>query len=718
MSGGAYTLLENVSSKSAGKKRWVIGLTATLVSCFLFYLVYFTQSNYLFDESENLDLENTPSSIDRLVPSNARPPAPPPHPPVMPPLIGSGSNPTRSIQVKLPKQKKPYSIDLDRYPVEDNLITLFPQTVEAIKTAVIDRHLNRTVDWEERWIQKPSGQKGAYSCDQQPIPFPILQQIVADHSPRQDATEFFKSVELAEPFILLPFQGSPRLQPGEPICIRLIVPGQSVDPADPHQYKPFPKNNAALTSPWWDTTMTWLQENSTQATVPVPLAPWSGHHALRAMVRRIRNVSGNLPEWARLREDEIYERNRVHVYEAQVALPHAGDYSLASLLEFVQARYNFEDGPVTPYKPRRLAILPRGAGKIHIAGPEGLFKAHLDLPLCQGSADHPGRWLPLPSDADPAQVAGWTHHGKFWAPYHCRYRPLSYAEFNRCLARKYPQGMDIYGDSNMRRSLKTWISHGAWCKGWHQHTTGPSVPPELVPTIARRQAGYASPREYRYLIPEQTRSCACEDYTEPFWNPAWFDAGGRRVPIEVKNRPGELGATEWDGLGQSDVEDTFRISAYKWDGLTYLNSPPWQTAVEGNTVPTDIAIFSLGNWDAAFLELAPYLQDVDSLIAQIKSHYDLSRTKIIYRTPQYYCCRIDTSFRDRQVSGPRLDVFDQEVREKFVKELNAIVWDTRQLGESKTWEEKIESVVCPSNHVPADTVAIENQLLMNALCNS
>jgi hypothetical protein len=39
------------------------------------------------------------------------------------------------------------------------------------------------------------------------------------------------------------------------------------------------------------------------------------------------------------------------------------------------------------------------------------------------------------------------------------------------------------------------------------------------------------------------------------------------------------------------------------------------------------------------------------------------------------------------------------------------------LGESKTWHEKNANIKCSSNHVPADEVEIENQILMNGLCN-
>jgi len=64
-----------------------------------------------------------------------------------------------------------------------------------------------------------------------------------------------------------------------------------------------------------------------------------------------------------------------------------------------------------------------------------------------------------------------------------------------------------------------------------------------------------------------------------------------------------------------------------------------------------------------------------------------------------------------------MESFEQEVQTRFKNELKADIWDTYTLGESRTWDEKIIGITCPSNHVPADQVDIENQILMNGLCN-
>lgn len=661
------------------------------------------------------------------------------------------TTPVRSINFTIPNQEKLYYVDLDKYPVEDNMIKLFAASQATLESVIINKlsHKKENGNWTDNWLAQPNSNTN-YACDSQLLPYPILRKMVSEYTPLTNLDALYDvetNIDFSKPFVVLPFSKQPNLTQGQKVCVRVVIPYQNIAGNDTYHllYKPYDHNNERLSSPWWDTMMTTLENVDTNATLPITLQPWSGHALLRQNARELNHVSNQIPEWSRLREDEIYEREKMHVYEATVALPPNGTYQIQSLLEFVEGRYNFEFGPVSPYKPVNLPVYPASSKQIIIGSPNKVsieqqqLKEHLSLPLCK-SADNPGRWLPWPrinsTDSDYASkedlhlIAGLTRDGKYWAPYQCRYRHISYEQFNRCAAKKYSRGIDLYGDSNIRRSVKKFVSHGQWCKNWEQHIDAPLLPQDQVPIVnqsllKRQQIGYDRPEDYRYIIPSQTRSCYCEDYSEEFWKPEWFNGNARRFDLQYTNSVEQslaLGFTEWDELDTKNItflrtHDVVPISSYKWDGLTYLNNPKWDTAVPTSDKPVDIAIFSLGNWDAAFAKLEPFLNDVDSLIRQIKEHYDLSKTRIIYRTAQYYCCRIDTSGRTRQVSGPRLDVFDKEVQLRFKRELNAEIWDTYTLGESKPWDEKITSITCPSNHVPADQVEIENQVLMNGLCN-
>lgn len=682
--------------------------------------------------------------------------------------------PVRSINFTVPTQEQLYFVDLDKYVIEDHIIQAFQKnTADSIKQITIDKLMQlyyknqTTVPWSDRWLSSNnSTEKTTFSCDNQPLPYPIVRHLATEYFPLKNADSFYDddddkstSFNYDSPTLILPFAKQPKLVQGQELCIRIIVPFKDVGKDDVHRllYRPYPQNNAQLTSPWWDTMMTSLTDIHTNASIPIQMQPWREHRNLRQRARQLNNVNNQIPEWTRLREDELYERERTHIYEAQVILPQEGSWELSSILEFVEARYNFEYGPVSPYKPIQIPVFPTGLQYINISSnsqgqnpiipktDEDSLKEHLALPLCKGF-NNPGRWLPFPKNSSSqgalasSQLAGLTRDGKYWAPYACRFRHLSYEQFNRCASKKYARGMNLYGDSNIRRSIKKFLSHGQWCKGWENHITQPLLPDDQKPVIdstylVRRDepasppvvdnGDYNSPKEYRYTEESQTRNCYCEDFSEPHWNKTWFDPMARRFELIYSNNATEskaLGITEWDdkpvnGSSPKLGNDRFPVSSYKWDGLTYLNIPGWDTAVPSSPREVDVAIFSLGNWDAAFAELEPYLKDVDRLIRQIKEFYDLSKTKIIYRTAQYYCCRIDVSGRTRQVSGPRLDSFEQEVRNRFVKELKAEIWDTYTLGETKTWDEKTIGITCPSNHVPADQVDIENQILMNGLCN-
>ncbi|CAO3669687.1 hypothetical protein G6F70_004707 [Rhizopus microsporus] len=697
----AYTLLEQPLSRRISKRQCQI--VALLFTSLLFLLFFFFKTT----QEETLPYDKT-------------------YPPI------------RYINFTVPGQDDLVYVDLDRYPIEDQIIQLFAGSKEVIQEYTINKIQKKK---QSPWVKTPSRiQPDTYACKNQLPPYPILRRIVKDHLDIADTNVFFEDdveLNLSLPFVFLPFEKQPKLKKGYHVCIRALVPFRDQGTHDPYNlfYRPYPTNHEQISYPWWDTMMTTLRNTQTDEITSLTMNPWLGHKQLRMKSRELRQVNSELPEWSKLRNELLRERKRLHMYEADFIIPaDDAEYELSSLLEFVEGRYNFDYGPVTTYEPLQMPVLPFSkitTGKVQLKKKETLaeklLKEHLKLPLCNGS-DHPGRWLPWPNHTEysTSQVLALTRHGKYWAPYSCRYRHLSYEQFNRCVSQKYPHGLDLYGDSNMRRAIKKFVSHGQWCKDWHKHITDPIVPEEKLPTILHKRQeepkGYSSPQEYRFIVPEQTRSCYCEDFFEPYWNLDWFSGGARRFYLEINNSPAQVravGKTEWDKpeIRRANPGDKFKINSYKWDGLTYFNEPSWETAVRDNREISDVAVFSLGNWDSAFSNLESYLKDVDVLIQQIKDHYDLNKTMIIYRTPQYYCCRIDRDRRQRQVSGPKLDVFDIEVRKKFQEELHAIIWDTKILGETRTWEEKLESVDCSSNHVAADLVEVENQIFMNALCN-
>jgi hypothetical protein len=485
---------------------------------------------------------------------------------------------------------------------------------------------------------------------------------------------------------------------------------------------------------WWDMMQVSARHLSTNASTTFDMRPWDGHRVLRqGYQKKWFEHENNVPNWSRWMIQDMEERGWLHIYQVDAVLHDPGAYLLNATLEFQDAYWNTDLGPVQPYLPLTLPIEP--GAKIVVAGQQQthssgddlkrLVLEHLDLPLCQaGRGDYQGRWLPWPfgDQVDGSRmVAGLDKHGKFWAPLTCRYRPLSHTEFHRCLARRFPGGLNIYGDSNMRRSIKSFLSHGQWCKHYERYTNSNSS--------ALSSRTFEAPHIWHYLgDPNQLRACQCEDFKEPTWNPAWFNATARRWDMVFGNTKEEASLlgydTEWDD-GDRQETDSVVVSSYKWDGLTFMNDRGWDITFTQPTyqlpATADLVVISLVNWDMAYMQLDDFKHALQSLVQHLKSYYydDNHHPRLIYRTPQYYCCRVDQTARQRKSNTARMKTFDQAARQLFQAEFGGdlMIWDVTTMGESRTWDEKLEGAKCGANHAQADVIHLENQVLMNALCN-
>ncbi|KAI8368216.1 uncharacterized protein BYT42DRAFT_504122 [Radiomyces spectabilis] len=604
---------------------------------------------------------------------------------------------------------------------------------------------------EDRWIDEviyDQDPKKRYACDNQDLPYPILKRIITQTLPVRDPQTAYEHAfgGLKSPFLLLPFKRSTHLIRGQTICIRAIIPNNVEEKTnDPFHFLYQPYDNVAFfkkEGPWWDTMMVSLNHKDADTSMPVHMKPWPGHEMIRySFLAEARSD----PSWWSSYDFTMIERTAIHIYEGEIEIHDSGTYSLEGLLEYTGGQWNFEKGPVLPYKPTAMQVLPTGTDTFHVKQSleehttdvetaTNILNEHLNLPLCKG-ADHAGRWLSWPGDPQHAiqRVAGLNRHNKFWAPYNCRYRHITYPQFNRCLARKYSLGIEAYGDSNMRRSIKKFLSRGRWCRDWSKRWQM-DIPLRSFPANYTTPMYASSPADWKWTMDDmQPVACYCEDYQERSWNRAWFDPMTRRNNVLLENTPEESDAlgwdTEWDS-GSYDVttRDGAILRSYKWDGLTALNNPSWESAfTDGNATSTgrpDIAIFSLGNWDATYMRFEDFVHELDKLNTHIHARFigpgkeDGRQTTIIYRTAQYYCCRVDNTVRRRRLNSDRVRAFDSFARMVFKNLLNAVIWDTFTMGESQTLDVKKESIQCASNHAAADHVEIENQVLMNSLCNS
>ncbi|KAI8344375.1 hypothetical protein BC941DRAFT_447348 [Chlamydoabsidia padenii] len=670
------------------------------------------------------------------------------------------------------------------YPVESTLVELFPNEVYDLMNNIErnDKQRNTTLSSTRygntlltfvlnqlyRWIPRrrpllfswsnyyhqlqntttndaTKGGHPSYQCEDQPLPYPILYHLVKQILKSNDTMNqgsYGTLPNLDRPFILLPFDPSVAdqvtLSSGKPVCVRAIIPpsvltkNNNNQPPTPYHYRyqPYSTQDNGLDEPvWWDMMQVSARHLVTNASITFDMRPWDGHRVLReGYQKKWFEHENSVPNWSRRMIQDMDERGWLHIYQVNAVFFDPGDYVLDAKLEFQDAYWNTDLGPVQPYHPVSLPIEPGAQVAVSTTtrrtDVDQLVLDHLDLPLCKaGKGDYPGRWLPWPfgDKVDASRmVTGLDKHGKFWAPFECRYRPLSHNQFHRCLAKRFPGGLNVYGDSNMRRSIKSFLSHGQWCKGYEQYRGNNNNNNNSVVT-----GMFDSPRIWKYLgDPNQIRACQCEDFREPTWNPAWFNATARRWDTVFGNTEEEtrnMGHdTEWDhdNDNQQGEKDGIPVSSYKWDGLTFMNDQGWEATFTNSTdqLPSDadLVVVSLVNWDIAYMQFDEFQQALQSLVNYLKTQ----QGRLIYRTPQYYCCRVDQTNRHRKSNTARMKLFDQAARQLFQSEFDDLmVWDVTILGEARTWDEKREGSTCGANHAQADVIHLENQILMNALCN-
>ncbi|KAJ1718088.1 hypothetical protein LPJ61_006871, partial [Coemansia biformis] len=315
------------------------------------------------------------------------------------------------------------------------------------------------------------------------------------------------------------------------------------------------------------------------------------------------------------------------------------------------------------------------------------LQRHLDLRLCT-EADVDGRWVlasSLPFDA--SQVIAPDHTGRVWLPYECRMRPYTYQAYAQCLVKRYPL-IHWYGDSNTRRALKKVTSLGTWCSTAEEH---------------------------------ESLKCTCNDNSEDFKN---YQSMARIAPVIMD--PATGGSTPQDPNDYATpVANKSRIVAFKWDGLTTRNSPPWVDYFQKSTMDKlgnpSLTIFGATNWDTAFSTHSFFVSQAEELADKFAAAYSTA-PDLIVRTGQYYCCTSDMdAFWKRRYSRLRNRYFDRDLIGALKRRLSATrkvrVWDVALLAERRPYEAREAASKCAANHIRAEGIEVENQVLFNAMCN-
>ncbi|KAJ1801521.1 hypothetical protein LPJ59_000195 [Coemansia sp. RSA 2399] len=445
------------------------------------------------------------------------------------------------------------------------------------------------------------------------------------------------------------------IEAGGTVCVRVIVPARPS--AAPESFTPLPGSA-------WDSILLDMVGNSTGISIPV-----------------------------HLRQVQYRGRDAAHVYEADVRLRDMDVYRPRGYIEFRDARWN-PDGILDPqpFAPEQLEIPEHG--QIHVSSQEiRSLETYMDMPLCT-RADAEGRWVAvadIPFDVTD-QMLPLDNRNRVWMPYDCRMRTVSYREYAQCLADRYPV-VHWFGDSNTRRALKKVTSLGQWC----------STAEDIQSTV-----------------------CACNDNVEQY---ARYNSNARVVPIDMDVQGGGVEAAS-GYLGGPVPGNKSRIVAFKWDGLTDRNQPAWSDpfdrpdgipAHSSEMPPVAAVIIGVVNWDTAFSTRAFFAGQVQRLVEKVRKSYPES-TEIIIRTGQYYCCTSDTDkFWKRRYSRLRNSHYSSYIVDQFRDHLGphrVRIWDVASLAERRPYSARDAEInLCPANHVRSELVDIENQLLMNAMCN-
>ncbi|KAJ1738239.1 hypothetical protein LPJ68_005712, partial [Coemansia sp. RSA 1086] len=423
-----------------------------------------------------------------------------------------------------------------------------------------------------------------------------------------------------------------------------------------------PSNSSVSYSPFpgtpWDSVLLDMVGNSTGVSIPVALQP--SNHA------------------------QNYIRDKTHIYEADVVLRDADTYIPTGYIEYRNGMWNNEDHiEIPPMAPEQLVVNSLVTVEDNALSDFSLGN-YPNLPLCtEPNAD--GRWVAkdmLPFNTTLAA----DNYGRVWLPYTCQLQPYTYKEFAQCLQQKHSL-IHWFGDSNTRRALKKITTFGQWCSE-----------PNRINSI----------------------QCICHDSAENF---GVYNSKSSVIPIDINSAMAVSAPALDANLGTVPANNS-RIIMFRWGGLTPQNNPPWPNTFAANFTrrmgSPSVAIFGLINWDTAFTARIYFIQQVELLAGHILQSYS-SNTKIVIRTGQYYCCTYDQipNFK-RMYTRLRNQYFNQYLIDILQKKLGAAysisVWDVSQIAERRPYAARKEmALACPSNHVRAELVDVENSLLINHL---
>ncbi|KAJ2857726.1 hypothetical protein J3B02_000792 [Coemansia erecta] len=503
------------------------------------------------------------------------------------------------------------------------------------------------------------------------------------------------------------------VNPGQCVCVRVVVP-----PAEKH-----PKDLLANT-----TSM--QQQQQTQYR---PLPMWPADALMVDLVQESSKMDDGT-------DDPLYFGARItvavdnfralgndrdvfkpHVFEGTARLYDPGTYVVDARVDARNGQWNAEPGQLTPaYLEETVECRSRISVRRDHRHPTYLAR-HQDLPLCAGG-DNTGRWVP--EDNLPWHWKKWSYlypaeDGRVWLPYWCRLRRISHAEFVFHMSYAFPS-IHWYGDSNSRRTLRPLVSAGKWC---HRKSILERLdclcndaPKDLFPD--EWYAGMPVPHWYRVHTHGINGS---EIYLDLRTSDS--GGGGSRTdprPILEKDPTDERYLPDFVPPGYGNRNDFYDLFYLFTRGTQDMYGSYWARDITPATVArypkATLVVFQMVTWDVAFGHFDDFVRQTALLVRRLKTVYPDAR--FVYRSGPFWCCR-QAEGQDKKYSRLRFIAFDRHARGVFRRHLDAEIWDVMGPAGQRAPESKRldENMPCRSAHSRAEVIHIDNQLLMNMLVN-
>ena len=308
------------------------------------------------------------------------------------------------------------------------------------------------------------------------------------------------------------------------------------------------------------------------------------------------------------------------------------------------------------------------------------------LPLCNWSlAAQGGHWGTGPAPEGAISTAD----ARFWAPLACRLVQHTAASAAACLGRLAGQQgrkpvLHFLGDSNTRRYLKelSGVLRGQpWCG-----------------------EGSAGARNER-----SSKVCLCEDASE-------FDADYQVEELqEATLVRATLRGVGWEqevlkALGSMVAEPGQAPSGCP------ASTPGADTGADA-APPCPAAVFiQMVVWDAAWQSFARLQLGMAALVQRLRAMYPHPGTLLVYRTANHHCCA-DHEPHLFYTSG-RVRLYNAYVRgaleEAFGERLRVL--DVYGMGDMRGSARSEALTKSCAGHEPSEDITVENQVLLNALC--